>query len=100
MTSRNANRSTVRPRTTRQTVNGVASTSPIGPHKAVQKVADTTTATGESPVLRPYTKGSMTCPTNGSIMKKSAAVQASIDQPGSTATAKTSGNAAEITEPM
>src|SRR6186713_2214510 len=100
MTSRNDNLSTCRPSTTRHTVNGVASTSPIGPHSAVQKVAETTTATGERPVVRPYNVGSTTCPIIGSMTKKSAAVQASIHQPGSTATASASGNAAAMIEPI
>ena len=41
------------PNTTRHTVSGVASRSPIGPHKTVQNRVDTTTAIGESPVGRP-----------------------------------------------
>ena len=41
------------PRTTTQTVTGGDSNSPIGPHRAVQNVADSTTATGDRPVLCP-----------------------------------------------
>ena len=44
---------TCRPSTTRQTVSGVTSSSPIGPHSQVQNTAAAMTARGESPVLDP-----------------------------------------------
>src|SRR5215217_37257 len=53
-------RSMWRPRTTRQTVRGVAKTRPIGPQSIVQNVAARTTATGDRPVLWPWKIGSMT----------------------------------------
>jgi hypothetical protein len=43
-------------------LSGVARTRPIGPQSQVQKVAETTTETRESPVLWPKAKGSTTCP--------------------------------------
>src|SRR5277367_7055960 len=100
MTFRNFNRSTWRPNTTRQIVNGVAKIKPIGPQSQVQNVAETITATGDRPALWPYTIGSTTCPARGSTIKKSAAVQRTIVQPGPTAAASTSGNIAEITAPI
>src|SRR3990170_3624882 len=100
MTSKNSSRSTCRQSTTRQTVSGVDKTSPMGPHSAVQNVADATTATGDKPVLCPYTIGSITCPTTGSTTINSANVQSSMVQLGSTATESTSGNAAAMTAPM
>src|SRR5215216_712112 len=44
--------------------------------------------------------GSTTCPTTGSITRKSASVHNSIDQPGSTAAASANGKAAAIKAPM
>ena len=44
--------------TARQTVSGVARISPTGPHSSVQNTAARMIATGESPVLEPYSQGS------------------------------------------
>ena len=41
------------PMTTRQTVRGVASSRPTGPHSMVQKSVAMTTATGDRPVCWP-----------------------------------------------
>ena len=46
MTSRNSNWLTCRPSTTRQTVSGVARSSPIGPHRNAQNAVATMTETG------------------------------------------------------
>ena len=40
------------------TVSGVESSNPTPPHSHVQNVAATMTATGDTPVLDPYRKGS------------------------------------------
>ena len=73
---------------------------PIGPHSAVQNVADTTTARGDRPVLRPYRCGSIMCAATGSKTKNMAAVHSSKVQPGSTATASASGKTAETNVPI
>ena len=49
-TSMNCKASMCLPRTTRQTVRGVARSSPIGPHSSVQKSVEMTIATGDKPV--------------------------------------------------
>src|SRR5215470_13112564 len=99
MTSTNRNESICRPTTARHTASGVDKISPTGPQIHVQNVAEIMTATGVTPVLRPYSRGSSTCPTSGSSTTNKAIVQSTIDQPGSTAMAKAIGNAAARNAP-
>src|SRR6476659_9039197 len=82
------------------TVRGVANTSPIGPQSQAQKVADSTTATGDRPVECPKKIGSITWPVRASRTKNKAKVQSTIDQPGSTDRARTTGKTRPRIEPM
>src|SRR2546423_12114561 len=56
--STNFRNGTYRPSTARQTVSGVASTSPIGPQSQVQKAIITSVAASDTPAPRPYSSGS------------------------------------------
>ena len=56
-------------------------------------------ATGDSPELRPYTKGSITCPAMSWSVPNSAAVIRSMPQPEPTAAARIRGNTVEMGEP-
>ena len=85
--------------TARHTVKGVARISPAGPHSAVHTTADTMMASGDKPVLAPYSQGSMRLLLTSSSVTTRAKVQPSICQPGSTAKASANGNAAAITGP-
>ena len=55
-----------RPATTRQRVSGVETMSPTGPHSQLQNIAAMTTDSGDSPVVWPYSCGSMSCPATNS----------------------------------
>ncbi len=76
-----------RPATTRHSVSGVDTSSPIGPQIQLQKIAATTTDSGDSPVLWPYSCGSTTCEETSSTAAKRPSVSSISDQPGSTAAA-------------
>src|SRR5580704_11295416 len=52
-------------------VSGVDRSSPMGPQSSVQKAAATTTAMPESPVLWPYSQGSIICPVASSTTRNS-----------------------------
>ena len=95
----NSRASICRPSTTRQTVRGVASRRPMGPHRSTQNKVETTMATGDSPVCWPYSTGSMTWPARGSATMNRAAVGSTMLQPGSTAAASTMGKKAAMIDP-
>ena len=82
----------LRPTTSSTMVMGVDSTSPTGPHIAVQKAAAATTATGERPVLLPKNKGSSTWPTSSSVAITMPSVRRASVQPSPTAAAMMMGN--------
>jgi hypothetical protein len=72
---------------------------PIGPQSQVQKIAAAIIATGESPVLAPYSQGSTALLLINSITISIPPVQTSVSQPGSTAMASASGKKAEMIGP-
>ena len=98
-TSRNANCGRCRPITSRHTVSGVDSTSPTGPHSAVQNVAATISDMADRPVLAPYSQGSTRLLLMSSSTTMRASTQATIVHPGSTAKASSSGNTAPTSGP-
>jgi hypothetical protein len=65
----------------------------------VQKTTAMMTATGDSPVLEPYSHGSSTLLLNISRVTNSAMVNSGSVQPGSTANDSAIGNSAAITGP-
>src|SRR5690606_26167552 len=83
----------------RHTVSGVASSKPIGPHSVVQKMAARMIATAEMLVLDPYSHGSTKLLLTISMTTTSPSVSRNVVQPGSTATASSSGNDADSTGP-
>ena len=85
--------------TSRQTVSGVAMIRPIGPHSAVQNVADTISDMADSPVLVPYSNGSTMLLLTSSSTTISATVHSTMSQPGSTAKASDIGNTADSIGP-
>ena len=99
MTWRNWSCGTCRPITTMQTVSGVASSTPTGPQSVIQKTAAAMIASGESPVLLPYSQGSSTLLLNSSSTMKSPIVSSGSVQPGDTANDRMIGNSDEITGP-
>jgi hypothetical protein len=64
------------------------------PQSEVQKIAATMMAKDDSPVLEPYSHGSMTLLLMSSASRKSPITHISIDQPGSTAKARPRGKSA------
>ncbi len=98
-TSRKANCGRYRPITSRHTVSGVDMMSPTGPHSAAQKVAATMSDSADSPVLEPYSQGSMTLLLTSSSSTMRPSVHSTRSQPGSTAKARVSGNAAAMNGP-
>src|SRR4051812_28241438 len=85
--------------TTRQTVSGVASTSPGAPQSHVQKTAATMRAMAETPVLDPYSIGSITLLLSSSITTKSATVRRKGVQLVEAAIERMSGKAEAIHAP-
>src|SRR4051812_47641915 len=96
----NCRRSTCLAKTTRQSVSGVDSSKPKGPHSQVQNDAVTTTATGDRPALFPQTNGSTTCPVSGSTTANKITVQNVIVQSFPTAAANAIGKPAARMAPM
>ena len=80
-------------------MSGVDRSSPAGPHSVVQNTAATRTATGESPVLEPYSQGSSTLLLNSSRVTNSAMVSSGSVHPGAAANDNAIGNSAAITGP-
>ena len=76
-----------RPATTRHSVSGVETSSPIGPQIQLQKIAATTTDSGDRPVLWPYSCGSTTCAGDQFHHREQAQHSNTSAQPGSTAAA-------------
>src|SRR3954447_23986350 len=99
MTWRNWSCGTCRPITTMQTVSGVASRTPTGPHSVIQKTAAAMIATGDSPVLLPYSQGSSTLLLNSSSTTNNPMVRSGSVQPGDTANDRTIGNSEDTTGP-
>jgi hypothetical protein len=89
-----------RPSTTRQTVSGVASSSPIGPHRKAQNAAETMMAMGDRPVLWPYSSGSTTWLTSTSVTMNNPSTNTASDQPGEITTASSTGGTTAMTVPM
>src|SRR5262245_32778430 len=76
------------PKTTKQTVMGVARIKPTGPHSQVQNAAATNTPTGDTPVPLPNNNGStMLAVGSSSNRNKPNASKGSV-QPGNTASVK------------
>src|SRR5579859_2820679 len=98
--SRNVSCGTYLPSTTRQTVNGVESSSPIGPHSHVQNTADTSTASADIPVDAPYQYGSTNWLTTSSRIANSTTVPMNTSLPENSANDNRSGTAAAIKIPM
>src|SRR5690348_9350090 len=99
-TSNTASCGTYFPITTSNTVSGVESSRPIGPHSHVQKTAATSTAIGETPVLEPITLGSTTLLTNSFVPTDIATLTRKPPYPGNAAHASASGTAAPSHGPM
>ena len=78
---------------------GVDSISPIGPHSAVQNMAARISDSVDTPVLEPYSQGSMRLLLISSSVAMSATVHSTMSQPGSTANAMATGNTAPIIGP-
>ena len=72
-------------------VNGVDSKRPIGPHSQVQNVAATTIASGDNPIRRPNSQGSIAWPKMISNTANKSTVAIAIVQPGSTLSASSTG---------
>jgi len=80
---------TWRPATTRQSVSGVETMRPTGPHSAPQKSAAAMMPKGAMPMVWPYTCGSSTLATSASSAASVATLHKASDHPGSTAAANT-----------
>ena len=72
---------------------------PIGPHNEVQKVAEAISEIADSPVLAPYSRGSMMLLLTSSSTAIKPTVQSTMLQPGSTAQASVIGATAAIIGP-
>src|SRR5512138_2683752 len=81
------------------TVNGVASTRPIGPQIQIQKSADINSANDDTPVRCPSTTGSTKYAAIKSRTRNSAIVCNVSDHPGNVANARTAGIVAEMIDP-
>src|SRR5262245_13766387 len=95
----NCKRGMYLPITTRQTVIGVASSRPSGPHSHVQQSAETTIATCDTPALLPDRHGSSTLLLTSSSSTKNPITSSVNVQPSNTATAISTGIAAAIQGP-
>ena len=82
-----------------QTVNGVASSRPTGPHSHVQNVAATMTARDETPVEWLKTIGSMTLTKVSSTTTSNPTVSSIGRQESNTARESSTGNAAAMGAP-
>src|SRR5690348_2751321 len=86
--------------TTRHTVSGMASTSPMAPHSHVQKIAAMIMPSPETPMLLPYRSGSATLLTISSSTTNTATTSRASVQLSETAIDTAIGSAAEIHGPM
>src|SRR6185437_11893793 len=86
--------------TTRQAVSGVDRTRPMGPQSQVQKVAATSTATGDRPALAPKSQGSRAWLVTSSTTMKRPKVSKKADQPGAIASESASGKSAASQVPI
>ena len=82
------------PPTVRQTEIGVARSSPTGPHNQPQKIAEQSSAIGETPTRWPTTIGSTKPPMSWSLRTKSPNTASGAHQFGKTASARKVGSAA------
>src|SRR5207249_11945107 len=82
------------PITIRHTVSGVERNNPTGPQSQVQKTAAATSATFETPVLCPYSHGSIRLLLISSTTTNKPPVRNNFVQPGSAAIASVTGNEA------
>ena len=80
-------------------MSGVARIRPIGPHSAVQNVADAMSDMADRPVLVPYSIGSTMLLLTTSRRTMSATVHSTMSQPGSTAKAREIGKIADSIGP-
>src|SRR5712691_7194552 len=82
------------PPTVRQTEIGVARSSPTGPHNQPQKIADTSSAIGETPTRCPTTIGSTKPPMTWSLNTNNPRTAIGMYQLGEVAIVRNVGNAA------
>src|SRR5919109_5657282 len=80
--------------TTRQTVSGVASTRPIGPHAHVQNATAMSRPTSDTPALRAYSSTSRMPLVKSSSTANSATTSNPLVQPGNTAMLTATGSPA------
>src|SRR5215207_5606132 len=98
--SRKESCGTCLPTTSTQTVSGVASSKPTGPHNHIQKTAASITATADTPVFLPYSQGSNRLLLNSSSATNRPTVQMVGAQPGENASDSPIGSRAAIQGPM